>query len=444
MSRISVVMPIYNAAEFLRESIDDIRKQTFTDWELICVNDGSTDECGQILEEYANADSRIKVFSQVNQGGAVARNLGLSNSNSEYVIFLDADDRFEDDMFEILINELDENPTDVLIFAGDCFDYSTGKVRNGTWLLDEKYLSDEYMSGNYIKKSKKSEILYRITNTTVWNKVFNRYFLINNNIMSQGANAADCLYMVMLALAMADRISVCNKTLIHYRENVPTGQIANVCRNPLGSLEAAIAIRERFQKEGLFPEYEKAYINYVVKFIMNRLKRMGIGFAQQILYTELYMNGFEDIGIFPSNLEILEDENLRAECQKLLYTDYIDYIYEFNNYMKKMINPSGAIYYLPENFPDNVKIAVYGAGNVGKSYFAYLLNSNKHTLIGWFDRKYAECGYPVENPTKLVDRDFDIVIIAIEMATAANSIKNDLIKLGVEESKIFWAEPKAF
>ena len=122
-------MPIYNAAEFLRESIDDIRKQTFTDWELICVNDGSTDACGQILWEYAEIDERIKVFYQDNHGGAAARNAGLEIAKGDYVIFLDSDDRFEKNMLEIIAGELEYKPPDVLIFAGDCFDYSSGKTR---------------------------------------------------------------------------------------------------------------------------------------------------------------------------------------------------------------------------------------------------------------------------------------------------------------------------
>ena len=62
-------------------------------------------------------------------------------------------------------------------------------------------------------------------------------------------------------------------------------------------------------------------------------------------------------------------------------------------------------------------------------------------MVGWFDKNYAKCGYPVENPETIKNKDFDIVIIAVEMMTAANSIKNDLIKHGVEESKIFFDEP---
>ena len=120
----------------------------------------------------------------------------------------------------------------------------------------------------------------------------------------------------------------------------------------------------------------------------------------------------------------------------------MEYIYESHALMKNMINPTGSIYYFPKNCPKNVRVALYGAGNVGKSYFAFLLNSSEHTLVGWFDKNYDKCGYPVENPDTIKSKDFDIVIIAVEMMTAANSIKNNLIMLGVDEKKIFFSEPQ--
>ena len=441
MSKISIVMPIYNAAEFLTESIDDIRKQTFTDWELICVNDGSTDNCGQILANFEKNDNRIKVITQENYGGGAARNAGLNVAQGKYVIFLDADDRFEETLLQNVFENAEANQSDIVIFGADCFDYSSGKVRAATWLLDEQYLTESYVVDNCLNSQKKPEIIYEITNGTVWNKLFRRDFIKSNELKFQEVYSADCMLFVVMALALADKISVLNKVLVHYRENVPTGQIANVCKNPLGALDVSIAIRDCMIINGLFPVYENAYINCIVKFVINRLNRMGIGIAQQTLYNNLHNDGLKKIGINQSNLEIIKDDNIRIECKKILSIQYEDYIFDLCNLMKNMINPKGSIYCLPEQCPKNVKIALYGAGNVGKSYFAYLLNSSEHRLVGWFDKMHEKCGYPVENPEKLLDRDFDIVIIAVEMKTAAASIQNDLIKLGVEESKIFWAEP---
>ena len=75
--KLSVIIPVYNVARYLRECLDSVQAQTFTDWEAICVNDGSTDECGKILDEYAAKDTRFKVIHKENGGVSTARNAGL-------------------------------------------------------------------------------------------------------------------------------------------------------------------------------------------------------------------------------------------------------------------------------------------------------------------------------------------------------------------------------
>lgn len=92
LPKISVIMPVYNAEKFLPHCLDSILNQTFKDFEIICINDGSSDNSAGILEQYAEKDSRIKIFSQENQGQAVARNNGLKVASGEYIYFIDSDD----------------------------------------------------------------------------------------------------------------------------------------------------------------------------------------------------------------------------------------------------------------------------------------------------------------------------------------------------------------
>lgn len=87
-----IIIPVYNVAPYLRECLDSVLAQTFTDWECLCVDDGSTDESGAILDEYAQKDPRIRVLHQANAGVSAARNLGLDNVKGEWVLFLDSDD----------------------------------------------------------------------------------------------------------------------------------------------------------------------------------------------------------------------------------------------------------------------------------------------------------------------------------------------------------------
>lgn len=113
MPKVSVIIPIYNVEQYLRRCLDSIINQTLTDIEIICVNDGSTDNSPQILEEYAKADNRIKIINQVNSGVSEARNTGIKNASGEYIGWVDPDDYVDTDYFEKLYTAATENNADI-------------------------------------------------------------------------------------------------------------------------------------------------------------------------------------------------------------------------------------------------------------------------------------------------------------------------------------------
>ncbi len=110
MAEISVIVPVYNTEKYLPCCIDSILAQTFTDFELILVNDGSTDNSGMICDEYAKKDSRVLVIHQENQGVSVARNNGISLATGMYLMFCDSDDWAEAQWCEILYKEIVKSP----------------------------------------------------------------------------------------------------------------------------------------------------------------------------------------------------------------------------------------------------------------------------------------------------------------------------------------------
>lgn len=102
---ISVIIPVYNAENFIRRCVDSVLGQTYSKWELIPVDDGSTDSSLRILKEYEARDSRIKVIHQENAGPGLARNKGIENASGDYVVFIDSDDVITPDYFEKLSHE---------------------------------------------------------------------------------------------------------------------------------------------------------------------------------------------------------------------------------------------------------------------------------------------------------------------------------------------------
>ena len=106
MPQISVIVPVYSAEKYLHRCVDSILAQTFTDFELILVDDGSPDNCGAICDEYARKDSRVHVIHQENQGQAAARNYGIEAATGEWVCFIDSDDEVHAQMLELLYHAI--------------------------------------------------------------------------------------------------------------------------------------------------------------------------------------------------------------------------------------------------------------------------------------------------------------------------------------------------
>ena len=114
MTKISIIIPCYNVEKYLRRCLDSVLSQTFCDWEAICVDDGSPDECGKILDQYAQNDSRFKIIHQENKGASVARNNGLAEAKGDWICFVDSDDIIHPQMLEIVYNKAISNNVDMV------------------------------------------------------------------------------------------------------------------------------------------------------------------------------------------------------------------------------------------------------------------------------------------------------------------------------------------
>lgn len=110
---ISIIVPVYNMEKYLRECLNSIKGQTFTDWECIIIDDGSTDNSPCICDEFASADSRFKVFHKNNEGLSSARNAGLRHAQGELIGFIDSDDWIEPEMYQVLYDLINENSADI-------------------------------------------------------------------------------------------------------------------------------------------------------------------------------------------------------------------------------------------------------------------------------------------------------------------------------------------
>lgn len=129
MSSVTIIVPVYNAEKTLNKCIDSIIQQTFTDWELLLINDGSEDKSEAICNEYSRIDFRIRIFNKKNGGVSSARNVGLDHAKGKWVTFVDSDDWIKPDYINNLLAHTDED-TDLVISYAEVFNDEVGRIEN--------------------------------------------------------------------------------------------------------------------------------------------------------------------------------------------------------------------------------------------------------------------------------------------------------------------------
>ena len=156
---VSVIIPVYNAAEFLKDGLNSLLKQTLREIEIICVDDGSTDGSLVILKEFEKADARIRVIHQENQGAGAARNNGMDVARGKYLAFLDADDFFEKNMLKAAYDRAEETEAEVCVFNADLYDHTEKVYKKCTWAFRKQYFPETagrhcWMKSRYLLKMK--------------------------------------------------------------------------------------------------------------------------------------------------------------------------------------------------------------------------------------------------------------------------------------------------
>lgn len=165
---ISIIVPVYNVEKYLSKCVESIVAQTFSDWELLLIDDGSKDNSGALCDEYADADDRVSVFHKENGGVSSARNLGLEKACGDWVMFVDADDWISNDCLEICLHEAIENDLQLLQFG-------FYRVFEDNRLQTEVKRTTVVMNGgDYVANGS--------LNVCVWGAFINRKIIVDNNL----------------------------------------------------------------------------------------------------------------------------------------------------------------------------------------------------------------------------------------------------------------------
>ena len=212
---ISVIIPVYNVEEYLRECIDSVLCQTYGNFEIILVDDGSTDSSGEICDEYVEKDERVTVIHQKNGGLSAARNAGFAEANGDYVYFLDSDDYISENAFETLLETAQRDSSDIVFFDAISFADTDDFTVKQNYIRKNKYQTD--CGINVFSKMTENNDFH----SAVYLMLFKKSFVDNNNLFFvPGILHEDMIYTYQ-SLCLASVVSQCTDALYHrrYRQN---------------------------------------------------------------------------------------------------------------------------------------------------------------------------------------------------------------------------------
>jgi glycosyltransferase involved in cell wall biosynthesis len=247
--KITICMPVYNVAPYLEQCLQSVVEQTFDDFILIAVNDGSTDNSLEILQRFAAQNSKLKIINQENQGMSAARNKALSLAESEYVCFLDSDDHLAPTYLEELYEAAEQNQADI-----SCC-----------------YFSYHFLESNFVYKHPfrckgvfdSSEALKRLLKDTqiqsyAWNKLYKRTLFVDHNI-SYPSIAFEDIATTHRLFFYAKRVAVIDRSLYYYVQR-KTSTLGNMNTKVINDfIRAVVLVRIFLSNRKIYPEYRKTY-----------------------------------------------------------------------------------------------------------------------------------------------------------------------------------------
>lgn len=398
---VSVILPIYCVEKYLEQCIDSILEQTYSGLEIILVNDGSIDNCGDICDRYSMKDSRIRVIHKGNGGVSSARNVGLDTATGEYIAFIDPDDTVHPRYIEILLElcrqyDCDIAQCDFLAVAEDSVKLPFGQKQRIDILNNRQALS-KLCSVN-------EEVRYVVP----WGKIYKKSLF--DNIRYPLGRIHEDEFTTYLLFWKARKIVISNQYLYYYiqRRTSIMGRKFSINR-----LDVLDALRERadfFKLHDFKKEYNTTLrgMVYLISKFCNLLR--------------------EDVEEEKRIKDTLLDEKKKLEKLVPIIKENVTDLSEVMEGIREDCS------YLEE-----AKIVLYGAGSWGKRYYQWIKNNHQGIIVGWVDNLWFGIDsdeYNIMPLDFLIRSVYDYVFITIKSKDVQEQVRSNLICWGIPEYKI--------
>ncbi len=376
--KISIIIPVYNVEKYLQKCLDSILKQTFQNFEIICVDDSSTDNSLKILKEYKQKDDRFVILQQNHLGAGAARNRGLKLAKGKYIQFLDSDDYFEPTLLEEMYIRAEKFNSDITI----C---SSKKVDDKGNIIETKSPNfpiniDKIPMEQIFNKQNFKDDIFCLLIPVVWNKLFLKTFIEKNQLMFPNLPIYEDIVFVHQTVISADKIVAFNKELVNYRFNRPGSLVSTRSKHTIDAIKACIYLGEFLKNRGLMPEFENAYKKVVINHI-----QAEISYCNDKEY-EIFLKKFKNL--------VPDWQKYRSALRK----DYIT-----PEYLKQFIG--------------NKKVMLWGASLFLKQVLEKETQKNPN-ILGIIDRNIMAVGkslgnYKIYPPSSILDLKPDGVILTV-------------------------------
>ena len=312
-SLVSVIVPVYNAALYLPECLASLQRQTYPDLEILCVDDGSTDDSAAVIARFADKDDRIRYIRQEHRSAGAARNAALAEARGEYLAFLDADDYYDPCFVETMAARAEALSADVVV----CDEYQH-RQDTGEDLLPEGKLRVSLLRGYEVfsRRELPEEILV-FTTPEPWNKLYRRAFVEENGLRFQDLPRSNDVLFTYSSIAMAERICYVNQRLVNNRRGMQTNLQSNNGDTPLAFYEAFSALRSFLEERGIYGSLARSYGNLCLDNALYGLNNLT-GEAREEAVSFLREEGFRRLNIRPHSRAFFYDRENYRRLRELL------------------------------------------------------------------------------------------------------------------------------
>lgn len=304
---VSVILPVYNVAGYVRECLQTIVTQTLQDVEIICVDDGSTDGSSEILLECAAKDSRIKVIRQDNAGAGAARNRGMDSACGRYLYFCDPDDCLVQSALNEMCQAMESESADICVCRYVEFEDATGEVIRVS-RFGEMFAEPLRQGVRSVEPATAEGDVFYAAGIGVWNKLFRRAFVVQHGLRFQEIRRTNDLFFAASALVSASRIAVVDKPLYFYRKGIASVTTKDMLA--FSFCDALAALKDRMVRDGLYSRYRSDFAGQALRSFVGNVKSIADLSVLTALYPRMraaILNLVEDgSGLDPSHKAVYD------------------------------------------------------------------------------------------------------------------------------------------